>query len=353
MRRLIWITLLGSLFVAGQASAQDSAPITATGDVAEDGEVAEEVEADAEVAAVEEEKALPVGLSISTGGSFGAASLVSDSKFTQTDYFASNVSVGASYSPIDEITVGLGIGYSKYLTDDGSVFIREGRLSDTSLSVGWAGWTEENTGLHFGVGGSATFPTSRASQFQRRYLGTGLSGSVSRGFGGLSLSYGLGYSKNFHEFTSVVVDPDELDILARNNGAENVTADLVAEGGVLGSFSVSNSFNMGFGFLERFNAGLGLTFIDSWTYDNGTITKRDEFTNENAVVGRGHSQVMVGSLSLGYRPHGVDWLSTGISATTAGPPLASDNKSFRFPWWDFENGIAARTSLSLRLSASY
>jgi hypothetical protein len=169
----------------------------------------------------------------------------------------------------------------------------------------------------------------------------------------LNLNYSVGYSKNFHEYTSVVGDPNEIDILARNNGAENVSADLVATPGVLNSFSVSNSFGLGFGFLERFNAGLGLTFIDNWTYDNGTITTEDEFTAENAVVGRGHSQTMVGSLSLGYKPHGVDWLSTGVSATTAGAPLASDNKSFRFPWWDFENGIAARTSVSMRVSASY
>lgn len=351
MKRLMWVAILGSLLVASQASAEDKEPISTTGDAAEEGGVAEEAEAGVEEEA--EEEALPIGASVSLGGSFGAATLLSDSQYTQTDYFASNIGVSASYRPIDEISLGLGIGYSKYLTDDGSVFKREGRLSDTSLSVGWAGWTEENTGLRFGAGASASFPTSKASQFQRRYLGTGVNGSISRGFGGLSLSYSLGFSKNFHEFTSPVADPDQVDILARNNGTENVTADLVASGGVLNSYSVTNSFNLGFGFLERFNAGLGLTFIDGWTYDNGTITKRDELTADNAVVGRGHSQTMVGSLSLGYRPHGVDWLSTGIAATTAGAPLTNDQKGLRFPWWDFENGIAARTSVSMRVSASY
>ena len=352
MKRLFWVALLGSLFVAAQVSAEDRGAIANAAEA--DGVAAEgEPAADAEVEADAQEDGLPVSFSVSAGGSFGAATLLSDSQYTQTDYFASNVSVGVGYQPIEEISLSLGLGYSKYLTDDGSVYVREGRLSDTSLGLGWAGWTEENSGLHFALGGSASFPTSRASQVERLYLGTGVNGSISRSFGGLSLSYSLGYSKNFHEYTSPVKDRNQVDILARNNGPENVTVDLIAEEGVLNSFSVSNSFGLGFGFLERFNAGLGLTFIDGWTYDNGTITQDDELTSENAVVGRGHSQVMVGSLSLGYRPHGVDWLSTGISATTAGPPLASDNKSFRFPWWDFENGIASRTSLSMRVSASY
>lgn len=332
----------GAAASEGDASASD-------GESAEAG-VSEEAGAEGEG---EDDRLLPFTTSVSLGGGFGAATILSKSEYTQTDYFESSVGLSLSYAPIEELRLGASIGYSKFLTDNGgSVFQREGRLSDLSLSAGWAGWEEENTGIRIGASANASLPTSDFSQFERRYLALGTGINISKNFGGLGLSYNLGVRKNFHAYTSLVADPNTIDIVARKDQVEVIGADLVAlPEGVLGEWYIINSFSLGFGFFEIFSAGLSLSYADVWTYDNGTITKDDQYVNEYAVVGRGHSQSVSGGLSLAAQIN--DYVGVDVGVSTGGAPLTSDNKSLRFPFWDFENGQAARTSVGFGVSASY
>ncbi len=363
-RWMLWV-ILTSLVVAAPVAAQEGesqSGLNSGGASAADGEAAGDSETDsdgeksvdASVNAEEakDEKLIPINASLNVNSSFGAATLLSNTEFTQTDYFRTGVNVGLSYNIIDELSVSTGIGYSKFLTDNGGrVFQREGRVSDVGLNFGWSGWTEENTGISISGGGGFNFPVSTVSRTVGLVVGTSAGLSLRRSFGGLNFSYSLGGGKDFHRFTSVTLPIDDLDVIARAGGEENVGAGLVALDGVLGEWSISNSFGLSFGFLDGFSASIGLSFIDFWTYDNGTITQDDEFVNPNAVVGRGHGQAMTGSMRLGYRI--APWLSASAAMVTNGAPLAADNRSLRFPFWDFENGQASRTSFSLGLGASY
>jgi len=338
-----WMVLIALMGLIATPAYADEPTEGEQGDESAEGEIAEEE-------AEQEDAPFPIKGSVSTSGTFGASSVLSESEYTQTDYFVWDTSVGFRYSPIDKFTLSTGLGYSKYLSEDGIVKQREGRLSDLSLGLSWAGWKEAVSGIRFNASGSLAFPTSDASQFQGRILGSTLTIGANRGFGGLSLTYQFRFNKNFHEYTSKVGDPDELDLIARDGGAENVGSG-VALGGVLPSFGISNRLILGFGFLERFNASMLLAYNDTWSYDNGTITANDEFTAENAVAGRGHSQSVVGVLGLGVSI--LDNLSADLSFVTAGQPLTNDNKSVRFPFWDFENGQSSRTTVSLGLGASF
>jgi hypothetical protein len=301
----------------------------------------------------------PITVSAGVSGTFGAATLISDSEFTQTDLFLLNTSLGLNYQYNDSLSFSAGTGFSQFLTRAGGQNSQfEGRLQDVSLSASlFPVFVEENTGIIVSGGLDLTLPTSDLSLAEGLYTQAGASLTFIRPFGGLILVWGLGYSKNFHEATSVVLDANELDVLARDGGAETLGAGRVAIDGVLPSFSVSNSFIFIYNFAGRYQLRASLAYIDAWTYDNGTITQDDEFVNENAVVGRGHSQTVSGGFGFRALLWGDSFfgrsLAASIGATTGGAPKTDDNNSFRFPFWDFENGIANRTRLNLGLSATF
>jgi hypothetical protein len=341
MKRWGWSAglLLASLLVGGVASAQDA---TVSQDAAKD-------------------EPFPLSVSVNAGLRSGAASFISDSEFTQTDYLLLSTGLGLGYQITDELSVSLGGGFSKYLSDNGGQnFQNEGRLQDMSLGLGYGPifQDEEYTGITLSGGIDFTIPVSDFSQAEGLYTSVSPSLSLSKSFGGLNLSYSLGFSKNFHEYTSATYPLDESQIIARSGGAENVKPGQVAIDGVLSEYSISNSFNLSYRFLEDFNARLGLTYGDSWTYDNGTITEADEFTNQYAVTGRGHAQSVGGSFGVGYNVPGVDSLglqnlSLSLGSATGGAPLTADNKSLRFPFWDFESPQARYTSFSFGMAASF
>lgn len=301
----------------------------------------------------------PITTNVGVSSTFGAASLISNSEFTQTDYFLTSFSLGLNYQYNDQLSFSAGTGYSQYLTrGGGSNSQYEGRLQDTSLSVSlFPVFVEENTGIIASGGLGLTLPTSDLSLAQGLYTTVSPNLALIRPFGGMILVYSLGFNKNFHEATSQVLDSNELDVIARDGGAETLGAGRVAIDGVLPSFSVSNSFIFIYNFLEKFQFRTGITYIDSWTYDNGTITKDDEYVNENAVVGRGHSQTVAANFGFRWLVWGDSFFGRSVAArlqfNTAGAPKTSDNKSYRFPFWDFENGISNRTSINLGLSSTF
>lgn len=305
---------------------------------------------------------LPFQASVLVTNRFGAASAISDSEFTQTDFSLLNVNLGLTYfTPIPWLFAGVSTGFSQNLLETGGLNAQyEGRLSDTSLSISaFPLFIDKRvTGIIVSGGVDFSFPTSDLSRAEGLYTTVTPNIALIRPVGGLVIVYALSYSKNFHEATSQVLDANELDLLVRSGGADDFGANRVAIDGVLPSFSLANTFlligNVWPGILQ---ARMALTFVDVWTYDNGTITSDDEFTNPNAVVGRGHRQTSIGSFGVRWLIAGSSFVGQGLvgrlQVSTAGSPLANDNESIRFPFWDFENGIASRTQITVGLGATY
>ena len=301
----------------------------------------------------------PFFFSASVGNTFGVATLLADSEYTQTDYFLTNTSVSATYMLDDAISFSASGGVSKYLTSTGGINSQyEARFQDTSLSASiFPLFVERNTGIITTAGINLDLPTSDLSQAEGLYAAGSASFTALKPIGGMILVWSLGFAKNFHEYTSQTFDPTELDIIAREGGTEQLDARRVAVDGVLTSFSVSNTFLIIYNFLPKAQFRTSLTYSDGWTYDNGTITQEDEFTNPNAVTGRGHRQTTVGSFGLRYLILGQSFfgrsLTVSTSVNTVGAPLTSDNSGLRFPFWDFENGQASRTTFNFGLSGTY
>ena len=328
-------------------------------------EVDAAVESDTEVSVseeTEEEEASgsliePFSVSFTIADGFSMGEIFRD-EYTVTNYNYLWFGLTGSYAtPVDGLSTSLSLSLTKFTSDAGGMnYQHEARFGDIGLSGSWGGFfvDEEYTGLVFSGSLGLVIPTSDASRFSGLITRITPGLSISRSFGDLSLSYSFSFRKYFHEYTSVVTDLSdyELDILARDGGRENVGEALVAlDTGVLPGYGFSNSFAISYGWFTGFSTSLSFSLSDTFTYDNGTITADDQYTNENAVVGRGHSQTMAGDISVSYSF--LDYFSASMSMTTVQLPLTADNQSVRFPFFDLETGNLGNTEIRFALSAYY
>jgi len=328
------------------------APLDAGNPPGEDLDLSETVDDLEEDASTRGGSPLPVTLTGSWSTRVGSGTIFRNS-YATTDSVLMSFGLGASYSFAGSMSASIGTGYSKFVTPHGMVRRYEGRFSDINLGYSYGGfYTIPGAGISLSTNAGLVVPVSLSSRTERLFtrFNTGL--SMSRGFGNLSLSYSFGVSKNFHRYTTTVLNEESgLDLLSRQGGAERISERLVAVGtGILPEWSVSNTISMSYRWFTGFSTSIGLTFSDSFTYRNGSA-ERDEFTSEFAEPGRGHRQVMVGNISASYSF--LNYFTTGLSMSTAQPPRTADNQRVRFPLYDTQAGNLQYTNLTFTFSARY
>lgn len=297
----------------------------------------------------------PFSVNFGISDTFTAGALVRD-EFVARNYNLMVFSFGGGYDiPVDGMSASVSASVSKFLTEEGgSTRQREARFNDIYLGLDYAFYTWELTGINFSSSFALTLPTSEVSRFTNLITALDLGLGMSRSFGGLTLGYNFGFSKNLHTETSVVADLEDfaIDVIARDGGTEQIgEAQVALDTGVLASFSVANSLSMSYRWFTGFTTRIAWTLADTFTYDNGTITLDDQFTSEFARPGRGHSQIMIGSVSASYSF--LDHFSAGLAMTTTQLPLTADNDRVRFPFFDLETGNLQNTSFRLSVSAFY
>jgi len=287
---------------------------------------------------------------LSTGVSVGIGSFVSD-PYARRSRVRYRVGADASYTiPTLDVSVGLATGFSQWLTEGGgSNTKQEFRWTDTYLS--FSRGIIEGYGMDLSAGLDFTLPTSAFSRAARLY--TTISPSLIFGgdIGPMRLSYQISYSHNFHGYTSMVFDASEVDVLSRETGSEAVAADAVAIDGVLTEMDLSHSFMVRLRLHKQVSLSVNFGFSDYWTYDNGSVTQDDAFTSPFARVGRGHGQSMNGGVRLSYQPW--KYLSAALSMSSAQPWKTDDNRSYRFPFIDFESPANNFTNFGLSVMARY
>jgi hypothetical protein len=343
------------LAAADQAKRPRGAPPTAS--AGPSGAVAADASAADQALAAEETgptSPLPFSINASVGANANLGSMVRPNVQT-TDSVSMNFGLGASYSFTDTISVSASASVQKFVTPHGSTRQYEARFGDIYLGANHGNlYTIPVVDIGISGGLSVALPTSDFSRFQGQYLSTGANLGLSRSFGRVSLSYALSASKNFHTYTSVVFNPEryEAEALVRGNGAENISETRVAiDSGILPEWSVSNSLRVAVRLPANFGVSVGFTLSDSFTYLANSLTAEDELQSEFAQTGRGHSQVMVGSIGASYRF--LSRFSVGVNMSTAAPPKTADNSRFRFPWFDTQAGNLSYTALSINLGFNY
>lgn len=324
-------------------------------------DVEEEAEEETEEKA-EDAKDWAVSVSLSSGIGQGTfASVSNDTEFADEvdpgdnayDRWNLALSLSPSYTIADLISVSASIAWTQQMLAGGGINEpNELRFQDVGLGIDWAGHSFKSTGINVSAGLGFALPTSDTSQTSSLYVGTSLGGNISyKLFDKVNLSYSLGISKDFHEFTSPIIDEEEVgaeNLIWRAGGSERVGDGIIAIDGVNTEWAVSNSISASMPVWDKLRLSASYSFSTFWTYD---VLQKDEFSFEEAEEGRGVGQGVSTSVSLSY-PF-LDYFSASAGIRTSVQPKTADNRSFNFPFWNMDGAASNASQIRLGLSASY
>ncbi len=252
------------------------------------------------------------------------------------------------------------IAYLQYLTAAGGFNESyEGRFQDISLTAEWDGYSHDGTGISVSPSFDLALPTSSRARAMTMLASTSLGVNVTRTFfDDLTLVYGLTGSRVFHEYTSPVMNVEEVGdegAIYRTGGTEAVEPGRFAVDGINTQWGLVNSLGAMFAITEKLNATVMYQHSAGWSY---SITEDDEYASERQCTGRcpgrsanGRSaELGAGMLSLSYAasPN----LAITSALTTMRAPRTADNKSYNFPFWD-SNMASNASYLTLSFTGSY
>ncbi len=268
-------------------------------------------------------------------------------------------SISPSYQ-WDEFQFGAQLAYLQFLTAAGGMNEPyEGRFQDISLSAQWAGYSHDGTGFSVAPSFQVTLPTSSRARAMTMRASTSLGVNVSRTFfDDLTLVYGLTGSRIFHEYTSPVMNIEEVGedgALFRTEGTEAVEPGRFAVGGINTQWGLVNTLTAMFAVTDSLSANVQYQLSSGWSYK---VTEDDEFASERQCTGRCPGRSANGrSAELGVGVLGVSYaaspnLSISGSLTTIRSPRTADNQSYNFPFWNSDMASNS-TYLSLGFTGTY
>lgn len=284
-----------------------------------------------------------------------------------------NLSYGLSGSySWKKFSISTGLSLTQWLTPGGGMNRpHEVRLRDSGIGIGYEGWTIESIGVSIGPSLGLTLPTSKFSRVATLVLGTSLGVGISKTlFEKLNLSLSVDVSKDFHRFEAPLIDverlekeldEDELANLAEEvrpeavvfRAEEEVKPGLVAIGGVNTEWGFGAGLSASWAVWQKLRLSASYNISTSWTYaidDNPDVEPQIPNLQGNRGVGQGFGT----SVGLSY-PYQIGDVRLGFSAGlgTGGYPKTSDNKSFKFPFWNTSGAASNASSIRFGVSASY
>ena len=229
------------------------------------------------------------------------------------------------------------------------------RISDLSFDLFWFGKTFK-TGTNISLDVGFSLPLSPASRISTMIIDPFIAGIIRQPiFRRIFLVGSVAGGKTFHRFTSPVSDlsdAGEDNLLFRANGAEDLGDGLIAVGGRNIEFFLSSRATAAVILTRNLNVSMSYRYATFWTYKAG-IDEEDEFTPRNGMAdtGRGRGDIVSGSIGTSYQP--LPWLFLSASLSSVQPPKTSDNRSFRFPFWNFEGAAANRSAINFGARVVY
>lgn len=368
--RLHWTDFLSATLVftlalslcAGAAFAQGSADGAIDDEVAED--AADEAEPD-------EDKPWTIEMSLSS--TVGQGTFVSPSNDTE---WAGEIDDGSgaynrwnlvySFSPsyeLGDFTFGANIAWVQWLTEAGGIRTlalsgganraREFRFQDPTFSVDWKSYTSERFGVTATPALSLRIAGDAMSRHDTFRAAPGASISLSRTFyDKLTLVAGLSGDRWFHEFTSPVVEIDTVgvdNVLYRPGEAEDIAPGRVAIDGRNIQYRLSPSIAASLVLPSDFSASLSYGLHNYWSY---SADIDDELSPDHAITERrGISQTAASSISVSYDVN--ELVDTSLSFNTIQTPRTADQKSFRFPFWNFSNPASNSSAIQFTVTGTY
>lgn len=322
----------------------------------------------------EAEKLLPIDITVSAGVRSSLGTIFRP-EYVSSGVVTNTYSISASYSVNDEIGVSLDTGMTTFLSKySGGCYgnpLRTVCFNSPSLGVSHSGFEFGDSGasMSFSAGGSAGVTPD--DLFQHRYgdlsLGTDLGWSA----GDLSLSYSLGFTKNFYRDESLIVDdPDDIggDVFqpspeSRAQSSVNAITDTLQnyktaeqavflDSGIFASYSVSNDLSLRYKWGKSgISTGMSFGLADSFAYDSPSLTDDKVRNSPYSIEGTRQGQSMSGGFNASYRINEIFGVSA--SMTTRNATTTRDHKRTPFPFFDLESGNLRYTSVGLSVRASY
>jgi hypothetical protein len=260
-----------------------------------------------------------------------------------------NLYVLAGNYTVEDFTFGASMVWSHWLTPGGGLNEPyEFRIEDPSLTASWAGYEIAPIDTTISASYSAALPVSDVSRTSNMVLGSSLATTASRTFfDKLSLSYTLGGGWTAHTREDATVTADNVQIYRED---EVVGNDLVQIGGLNTQFSLTNALGASFPIWDKLSGSVSYSMTKYWTYH---VDNDDEMTPdvEGIQTGRGTADLTVASAALSY-PVG-DYVSLAGGVRTSQAPKSADNRTFRFPWWNFSSAAGNRSAIQLSVTGTY
>lgn len=238
-------------------------------------------------------------------------------------------------------------------------------FGDVLVTLGWSPRLPDSKGewkpitlpggLRMNTSLTVTIPTSRASDYLGRY--TTLTPAVSFSKGGLlgdklSLIAGIAVINNFNKATTAILpNTPEFAGYARLNGQEVLQGgEAISTGQALTSFATRSLAVASLQLTKRINFSLTYLMFNGFRYYDAP---KDDKTSIHAKGGRGRVDQQWGIASLGYTLDEEGHTDLSVSTFTASSPFSADNKTYRFPFWDFRSTADNNSSLGITLSHSF
>lgn len=264
---------------------------------------------------------------------------------------------------LGDFTFGAEFQLVQYLTPGGGIYGTPGSggasdpadtyFQDVSLSASWKGYTFESIGVNLAPSLSLGLPTSKVSRLATQLFNVGASLSISKTFfDRLTFSGVLSGSRYFYRYKTPAIDPKKVgadNVLYRSGEAEDLGGGLVALGGRNYPWVLVAGGSSQIKILEKLSGSISYAMITYYFFPGKQ--QPDQYTSEYAKPGKNFGQAISTSAKLSYQA--TDWMSVSGGIGSYMSPKTSDNKSFRFPFWNFQGAAANRSWLQLSVSGSY
>ena len=283
----------------------------------------------------EQEAKFPVSALLIFDTSLGSGALVAN-QYARNVAWTATVSLRPTLTLWNKLRLTLRTDVSKNLATsflDSDTYIRQTQVSDINLIASLPSFFREPvSGLNFGASLSAYAPISMLSRSRNLVTALRPGLNVSWSWAGLGLVYGLYYKHNFHTTSNSTKNVEVLpnSLLFRSGGAEDLGGGEIAIGSMRNTEHVIyHSLNASYSFLESWTASASLMVVNAFKY---TQPLSDQYSSPYASA-TGQSDMTSGGLDLSYQATKNLAFSVGVSSTQ--PALTADNKSLRFPFYDF------------------
>ncbi len=294
----------------------------------------------------------PFGVNVLLEQSLGIGTFVAD-KYARNPYYGWTLQLRPRYYFTDKFFAELSFALTGELTTSyqtSTTTKRQVMPSDLILNLKYSN-VYKIPGLGIGISPYLRLgaPTSYESRYRNLYLSTAAGLNLTRMFGShVLVDYMFRFNKNWNKTAQPTITGSQI-ALSRLRGNEDVGGGEVINGDDNNiSYSVYNALTGSFIITDEWSITLQLAIQNSWTY---LSIPKDEQSSPNAKEGRGQRDRTYGVLDITYQPWEHFGFSLGLSS--AQPAKTADNKSFRFPFFDFSSEGNNYTTVYFDIFANY